>query len=301
MPGASDDYLERALSEYNDKVNDLEAEGDSEELLEAYVNRGCVLKMLEHYTSSIEDLESAAEIADRIGTDDGTYVKMYTALGELYQHFGRDTAEPLVKAASRLGKINSSSHHFDARRVVTTCIRSAEVLLDDGYSEEAQPFLEKALSATESRMDPWMRNRRMEAYDLMGEMYDIQEEPAKAAEYYMEATDLGMDLMKTGSLEDTEQLAATFMAKAECDLDMGMMDQFVSDSDYAIFLIEEMHKNGMIDSVKEATDICHNVAAEFMKIGKVDEAEKYLMKAMSLTLEGAKQYIEGKGKRLDGE
>jgi len=301
MPGASDDYLERALSEYNDKVNDLEPEGDSEELLEAYVNRGCVLKMLEHYTSSIEDLESAAEIAEKIGTDDGTYVKMYTALGELYQHFGRDSAEPLAKAASRLNRISSSSHHFDARRVVTTCISSAEVLLDDGYSEEALPFLEKALSATESRIDPWMRNRRMEAYELMGEMYEMEEEPAKATECYMEASDLGMDLMKTGNLEDTEQLAATFMAKAECDLDLGMMDQFVSDSDYAIFLIEEMHKNGMIDSVKEATEICHNVAAEFMKLGKVDEAEKYLMKAMSLTLEGAKQYMEGKGKRLDGE
>jgi len=299
MPGASEDYLERALSDYNDKVNDLESAGDSEDLLEAYVNRGCVLKMLEHYTSSLEDLESATEMAERIGTDDGTYVKMYSALGELYQHFGMDTAEPLEKAASRLGKINSSSHHFDARRVVTMCITSSEVLLDDGYDEEALPFLEKALKATDSKMDPWMRNRRMETYCLLGELYDSMDEPSKAAEYYDEAIDLGTDLMRTGNLDDTEQLAATYMAKAECELDLGMMDHFVADSDSAILLIEEMHKNGMIDSMQEATDICHNVAAEFMKIGKVSEAEKYLMKAMSLTLEGAKDYIEGQGKRLD--
>ncbi len=299
MPGASEDYLERALSDYNDKVNSLESAGDSEELLEAYVNRGCVLKMLEHFTSSMDDLQSASEMAERIGTDDGTYVKMYSALGELYQHFGMDTAEPLGKAASRLAKISSSSHHFDARRVVTMCIRSSEVLLDDGYDEEALPFLEKALAATESKLDPWMRNRRMEAYDLLGEMYDTMEEPAKAAEYYTEASDLGTDLMRSGHLEDTEQLAATYMAKAECELDLGMIDQFVADSDAAILLIEEMHRNGMIDSMKEATEICHNVAAEFMKVGRVAEAEKYLMKAMSLSLEGAKEYIEGQGKRLD--
>lgn len=105
--------------------------------------------------------------------------------------------------------------------------------------------------------------------------------------------------MKTGNLEDPEQLAATFMAKAECELDLGMMDRFVSDSDSAILLIEEMNKNGIMDSMKEATDICHNVAAEFMKVGKVAEAERYLMKAMSITLEGAKLYMENQGKRLD--
>ena len=298
MPGVSEDYLEKALSEYNDKVNDLESAGDSEELLEAYVNSGCVLKMLEHYTSSLEDLESAAEMADKIGTDDGTYVKMYSALGELYQHFGMDASEPLGKAASRLNKISSSSHHFDSRRVVSMCISSSEVLLEDGFYKEALPCLEKALDSTDSKMDPWMRNRRMEAYDLMGELYDSIEDPAKAIECYDEAIELGTDLMKSGNLEDTEQLAATYMAKAECELDLGMMDHFVADSDSAIFLIEEMHKNGMIDSMQEATDICHNVAAEFMKVGKVNEAEKYLMKAMSLTLEGAKDYIEGQGKRL---
>ena len=300
MPGMSESYLERALSDYNDKVNSLEPAGDSDELLEAYVNRGCVLEMLEHYTSSLEDLESAAEMADRIGTDDGTFVKLYSTLGGLYQHFGMDSLGPLAKAATRLGRITSSSHHFDSRRVVSTCIRSAEILLDDGYDREALPFLEKALEATDGKIDPWTRNRRMEVHDLLGELYDTIEDYSKAAESYSEAIDIGTDLMRTGNLDDMEQLAASYMARAECELDLGMMDQFVSDSDSAIFLIEEMHRNGMIDSMSEATDICHNVAGEFMKMGRVPEAEKYLMKAMSLTLEGAKDYIEGQGKRLDG-
>ncbi len=301
MSGASDDYLERALSDFNDKVNDLEPGGYSEELLEAYVNRGSVLKMLEHYTSALEDLEAAAEMCEAMDADDGTYVKLYADLGELYEHFGMDAAVPLRKAASRLGRISSSSHHFDARRIVTTCIRSSEVLLDEGHAEEALQFLEKALLATESKIDPWMRNRRMEAYCLLGELYDTLEEPSKATESYGEAADIGADLMRTGNLEEAEQLAATYMAKAECELDLGMMDQFVADSDSAILLIEEMYRNGMTDSVKEATDICHNVAAEFMKLGKVNEAERYLMKAMSLTLEGAKDYIEGHGKRPEIE
>ena len=35
MRGSSEAYLEKALSEYNEAVNALEPEGDSEELLEA--------------------------------------------------------------------------------------------------------------------------------------------------------------------------------------------------------------------------------------------------------------------------
>ena len=53
----SDIHLESALDEYNQKVYDLESTGsESEELLEAYVNRGCVLYMMEYRTSAMDDL-----------------------------------------------------------------------------------------------------------------------------------------------------------------------------------------------------------------------------------------------------
>jgi hypothetical protein len=73
---------------------------------------------------------------------------------------------------------------------------------------------------------------------------------------------------------------------------MGMMDRFVEDSDKAILIIEKMHENGILNDMSEASDICHNVAAEFIKLGKVGEAEKYLMKAVKLTLKGAQEYMD---------
>ena len=63
----SDIHLESALEEYNQKVNELESAGvESEELLEAYVNRGCVLQMMEYRTSAMEDLESASDLLDTL-------------------------------------------------------------------------------------------------------------------------------------------------------------------------------------------------------------------------------------------
>ena len=62
----SDTHLEEALQEYNDKVNALEAEGGTEELLEALVNRSTVLMLMGSYVSSLDDLEEAMDIMDEM-------------------------------------------------------------------------------------------------------------------------------------------------------------------------------------------------------------------------------------------
>ena len=293
MRGSSEAYLEKALSEYNEAVNALEPGGDSEELLEAYVNRGRVLSMLEHYTSAMDDLETASEMASRIGADDGTYVKMYAALGELSDRFGMDPVKPLAKAADRLGSVGPSSRHFDMRGLVRTCISSAEILMDADDYVTCMPFLEKAEACTASKMDTWSLNRRMEVLSLLGEVRSETGDPEGAEEAYGEAAGIGESLMRKNSLEDLELLAATYMAKAECDLDLGMLDMFVSDSDKAILVIKEMRELGLIDSVAEASDICHNVSSELMKAGRTEEAESYLMKALSLSMDEAKRFSGG--------
>ena len=98
--------------------------------------------------------------------------------------------------------------------------------------------------------------------------------------------------MGSGKLEDIELLAATFMARAECNLDLGLMDRFVEDSDRAVTMIEKMHDDGKLEDLKEASEICNNVASEFIKQGRIKEAEAYLMKAVKLTLKGAQDYID---------
>ena len=292
MSGSSDEYLEKALSEYNAKVNGLEPAGDSEDLLEAYVNRGCILSMMEHYTSALDDLQAASEIESRIGSDDGTYVKMKTELGKLYSHFGTDPQEIYSDASARLRWIHPSSRHFDAKKIVGMCLESADILLEFSHTQDCIPYLDKALESTGSKIDPWMRNRRMEAFNLLGEVYDTEDNAEKAAECYTESADIGLDLMGSGKLEDIELLAATFMARAECNLDLGLMDRFVEDSDRAVTMIEKMHDDGKLEDLKEASEICNNVASEFIKQGRIKEAEAYLMKAVKLTLKGAQDYID---------
>ncbi len=293
MRSSSETYLEKALSEYNEAVNALEPDGPSEELLEAYVNRGCVLSMLEHYTSAMEDVVAASEMAESMEVDDGTYVKLYCMMGELSDRFGIDPAEPLSKAASRLGPVGPGSRHFDMRGLVRTCILSAELLMTGGDYEACLPFLEKAEECTYSKLDAWSLNRRMEALDLLGESRRETGDPEGAETLYEEAADIGKTLMERNSLEDLESLAAVYMAKAECDLDLGMLDTFVSDSDKAVAIIKEMRELGLIDGLGEASDICHNVSSELMKAGRTKDAESYLMKALSLSLEEARRYSGG--------
>ena len=43
---ASDEHLEQALKEYNDKISALEVNGTDDELLEALVNRSTILMLL---------------------------------------------------------------------------------------------------------------------------------------------------------------------------------------------------------------------------------------------------------------
>ena len=65
----SDEHLEEALTEYNDKVNRLETEGSADELLEALVNRSTILMLMDSRVSSLDDLEEAMEIMEEMEED----------------------------------------------------------------------------------------------------------------------------------------------------------------------------------------------------------------------------------------
>ena len=75
---ASDEHLEQALKEYNDKISALEVNGTDDELLEALVNRSTILMLLGSYTASMTDAEEAIELSKGMkDVDIGTFVKMY--------------------------------------------------------------------------------------------------------------------------------------------------------------------------------------------------------------------------------
>lgn len=292
----SDAHLERALEEYNQKVNGLECQGPSEQLLEAYVNRGCILSMMEYRTSAMEDLDSASELIEILETDGdkvdpGTYVKTYTEMGNLLFEQGADPVEAYVRAGLRVSELDDRSRHFDHRSIIRTCIAVTEDLIDSGYPEDTEPFLAKGMSMVMTRMDPWSRNRHLELLNLEAEAADAGNDPQSAIESYARAIDVGTELLGVEQLDDPEELVMSFVSKAEAENGLGLTDMYLADANAAVVLMEQMLRFNRLDDTEVLVTLHQDIAGVLMKNGRIEEAEGHLVKAMSLGIHGASDYM----------
>lgn len=293
---ASDVHLEKALGDYNDKVNELEPMGDSEELLEAYVNRGCILYMMEYRTSAMEDLETAAEMipaleASGSAVDAGTFVKTYTTIASILFDQESDPVEAYSLAATRVSKLNDRSRHFDHRSIIRMCIEACENLIDSEYPEDIAPFRDKGMSMVVGKSDSWSMNRLIQLLNLDGEAHNDSNDPQGAIESYAQAVDVGTDLLERGALEDTEELIMSFVSKAECEEGLELTDMFLADMKAAITLLEQLNDYHRLDDPEVLVSLHHHVAGALMKAGRIEEAEKHLMSAMKVGIRGAEDYI----------
>ncbi|MGN0098491.1 MAG: hypothetical protein ACI38Y_04110 [Candidatus Methanomethylophilaceae archaeon] len=299
---SSDAHLERALEEYNQKVNELEPQGPTEQLLEAYINRGCILSMMEYRTSAMEDLDSASELIEYLETDGdevdaGTYVKTYAEMGNLLFEQGADPVEAYVRAGLRVSKLNDRSRHFDHRSIVRMCIGVTEDLIDSEYPEDTEPFLGKGMSMVMTKRDAWSMNRYLELLNLEAEVADAKNDPQSAIESYARAIDVGTELLGMEQLEDPEELVMSFVSKAEAEDGLGLTDMYLSDANAAIVLMEQMLEFNRLDDTEVLISLHHDMAGVLMKNGRIEEAEKHLMKAMSLGVHGASEYMNSQTNR----
>jgi len=292
----SDIHLERALSEYNSTVNMLEAGGTSPELVEAYVNRGCVLYMLGYYTSAMEDLGTASEMIDEIESsgseiDAGTYVKAHATMGAILYEQGSEISEEYSYALSRLPKLRTDSKHFDRAGIIRMCLESTENLLSSEYPEDAEQFVRKAVDILGSSRDRWSRNRGMEVYTLLGECLLSEGDLRGAMDQYSEAITIGTMLVDDHQIENMEELVVPIIARSQCESDLGLDDMYLADLELAINLLEEMAKIDKLDDPELLVKMHQDAASALMGKGKVQEAEKHLMKAVSMGVHGAKDYL----------
>jgi len=292
----SDIHLEKALSEYNSTVNLLEADGTSSELVEAYVNRGCVLYMMGYLTSAMEDLSSASNMIEEIESaggeiDAGTYVKAHATMGAILFEQHSEISEEYSYAISRLPKLKSDSKHFDKAGIIRMCIESAENLLDREYPEDSEQFITKGLAILERSSDKWSGNRKMELYTLLGECYMLEGELRKAMEQYSEAVTIGTDLVDNHEIESMEELVVPIIARSQCESDLGLDDMYLSDLELGISLLEEMAKANKLEDPEVLVHMHQDAAAALMNKGRVKEAEKHLMQAVSMGVQGAKDYL----------
>ncbi len=293
----SDFHLEKALEGYNLSVNELEPKGESQELVEAYVNRGCVLYMMDYLTSAMEDLTAATEMIESLESqgcdiDDGTFVKAHATIGAILFNQDYEVSEAYSNALSRLNRISPNSRHFDMNGIIRMCVESAENLLDSEYPDGAEQFILKGLSLTENRPDPWSMNRVVEFRILYGECFLAKEMTQDALEQFSEAFETGSSLLDSSELEDMETVASALISKAQCEKDLDLIDLYLADAETSVVLLEEMLKFNKLENADLIVTIHQEIASVLMSEDRMDEAESHMMKAVAIGVHGAKDYIK---------
>ncbi|MCH3978666.1 MAG: hypothetical protein LKJ94_00565 [Candidatus Methanomethylophilus sp.] len=283
----SDEHLERALTEYNDKVSALEDSGPREKLLEALVNRGCVLFMMDSYVSAYGDFDDAsdiiAEIEDSGGSvDPGLYVKTHAMKGmTIVEKSVHEAAEEFRLAATRLGQLKPGARHFpDGRAIADFCLDCAQTLIDEDMGADALPFTEKSMSQTVGKDDAWSRNRYMEACSMEADALSGSEDPEKAGEYFDEAVRTGESLRASGELEDDIMLVDAYVGRAE----LCKGEEFIGYAEKAERILEDLEARHALEDRDLLSQLCGEIAQAYMGLHKMKEAEKYLMKQVKLSI-----------------
>lgn len=288
--------LEKALSECNSTVNMLESNGTSPELIDAYVNRGCILYMLGYFTSAMEDLTAATEMIDELESDGtsvdaGTYIKAHATMGAILYEQRSEVSEEYGYAISRLPELKTNSKHYDKAGIIRLCIESAENLIDCEYPEDAEEFVQKGLSLLARSTDKWSGNRLMELHTLEGECKLGMGDLRAAMECYSEAITQGTDLVDSNEIEDMEELVVPIISRSQCESELGLDDMYIADLNLAIQLLEEMLKVNRLEDPEILVHMHQDIASALMSQGKVQEAEKHLVRAMTMGVNGAKDYL----------
>lgn len=297
MSPSSDEHLEIALKEYNQRVNDLEGIGSPEELLEAYLGRGCVLSMMEFYVSALSDFDDAAAMIDTIEldgkrVDPGSFIKTYVSRGEIRStDEARSMADDYAIAATRLNDLKEDSKYYDRRKIVFMCIDCCEDLVDEGFSSEVNPYMDKLFSLLVTRDDDWSRNRYLEALNLRGQSLSDDTHSNEALEHFSDAVDVGTSLLEKGTLDDMMALVFPLISRGDIEQEKGLMDQYLLDRKAAITLLEELLSINKLDNIDILVNLNQDLANSYLTLNKMKEAEEYLMKNILLNMNGSKEYI----------
>jgi len=294
---SSDEHLEIALKDYNDKVNKLEESGTPEELLDAYINRGCVLSMMEYYVSALSDFDEAAELIDKfeangVRIDAGTYVKTYVSRGEIQGGDDmRSMAEDYAKAAKRLPDLKEDSKYYDRKKIINMCIACTEGLVDEKFPAEIDPFVEKCYSYLIAKEDAWSNNRYIEIVNLRGQASMDLFKSDEAIECFSSAIDSGIKLLEEGKLDDVMSLVFPYVSRGDVEQQEGLLEPYFADRKAAIVLLEELLSANKLDDIKVLVTLHQDLANTYLTLNKMKEAEEHLMREVELDVNGAREYI----------
>lgn len=293
-----DEHLEAVLEDCNNRINNLEDSGGSdEEYLDALINRGSVLSMMEYYTAAISDFDDAVELITNIEknggkVDAGSFIKTLVSRGELYGPDDSDSmAEDYMLASTRLRELNENSKHFDRKRIIATCLNCTEDLIDIRFSDAVSPFVDKLYELLVGRDDVWSRNRYLETLNLSAQAMSDMELQDEALEYYSDAIEVGNELLEKGALEDHMALVFPFVSRGDIEQEKGILEPYFADRKAAIGLLEELLAMNKLDDIQILVGLHQDVASTYLTLNRVKEAEEHLMREVMLNMEGAEEYI----------
>lgn len=292
------------MGDLNARVSEADAKGSDEELLDLLINRGSVLKLLDSTVSAVADFEDAASIMEDMedsGTpvDAGVFVKVYVSLGELFvgDGVGESTSEYYSIAASRLHGLNERSRYYNDRECVAMCVSCANDLLDVSRPHEAIPFLDKALETLGNPVEKWHRNRSLGVRNAVARAFMDMGDTEKALDTFKDAVTIGSQLYEEGVLEDEFELILPLVYAGDLMESAGDLDGFVECHLSAVSIMEEMDASSMKVDRDLLTDLHRGVAMALMKLGKAAEAEKHLMRVISLDVPAIDRAIDDLGIR----
>ena len=296
MSPSFDEHLEALLQDCNNRINQLEESGYSdEEMLDALINRGSVLSMMEFYTSALSDINDAVDIIIMMeesgrSVDPGSFVRVFVSRGELCGD-NDSMAEDYAIASSRLNEVEVNTRYFDRKKIVRMCLDCSEDLIENGYPEGTAAFVDKLYEMLVGREDDWSRNRYLEMLNISAESMNEMNLEDEALEYFSAAIEVGYELFKKNTLDELMSLIFALVMRGDIEQKKGLLDQYFLDRRAAISLLEEMLSLNKLDDISLLVRLHQDVANAYFKLDMVKEAEEHLMKEVMLNIDGTDEYI----------
>ncbi len=297
---SSDAHLEKALSEYNARISELENGPVTSDLVDALQKRGKVLTLLGYGVSAAEDFIDAAEHLDSL-LEEGEDVlpdlclRTYAALGSVYADDDDADAmrEIYAKAAAFIPRLT------DPVSCARTCLRCAEDLCDADFQDDCVPFAEAALASRRAE-DSNGRNICFEALCLAADLKIDDKQYPRAANLLNEAARLGGELLDSGDLYDPTAYAFCLVNLCECLMEIDDREAARMYTDALSSLLDDKQFSDRIDS-QDLSDLHGAVGKNLMELGSVEEAEKHLLRQAAFSLKGDDSILrEAIQQKLDG-
>ncbi len=287
---SSDEHLEEALAEYNDKVNSLELDGRPEELLEALVNRSTILMLMGSYVSSMTDLEDAMELMEEMNQDGiipnlGTYVKVYENHGHMCCEDDPEMMlDDYLRIIPKLIALNAATRHYDRKSLVNMCLECSKELIDSDFSENSLPFLEKGLIFLGPSNDDWTLNRRAEMYSLMGEAHHDMGVYDDALSEFTRSIDFASELYLSNRIDDDMLVSFvySFVLKGDIEDRNGNREESIDDYESAADILDQLENEGRTFDKDLLLDMHRTLSRLLMEAGNIERAETHLVKAMKM-------------------